>query len=214
MTVSSDTKFLFLIRHGATDANEARPAILQGRGVNGGLSPTGQRQAEAVARFLADQPLHSIHCSPLLRARETAERTANRHRLSLQQLSGIEEIHVGRWEGLSWPQVMEQFPDEYASFISDPSINPYAGGESLSDLQARVCPAIDRVVLDQPAGHFAIFAHKMVNSVYLAKLLEMPLSAARRIHQANGGINIVRFRGDETRLVTLNSVAHLEPEDW
>ena len=191
MTVSSDTKFLFLIRHGATDANEARPAILQGRGVNGGLSPTGQRQAEAVARFLADQPLHSIHCSPLLRARETAERTANRHRLSLQQLSGIEEIHVGRWEGLSWPQVMEQFPDEYASFISDPSINPYAGGESL-----------------------AIFAHKMVNSVYLAKLLEMPLSAARRIHQANGGINIVRFRGDETRLVTLNSVAHLEPEDW
>ena len=48
---------LYLVRHGATPANEQRPYVLQGRGIDTSLSDTGQQQAAAVAEFLADRPL-------------------------------------------------------------------------------------------------------------------------------------------------------------
>ena len=45
--------YAFLVRHGATPASAARPVVMQGRKTDAPLSPTGQRQAEETAGFLA-----------------------------------------------------------------------------------------------------------------------------------------------------------------
>ena len=41
----ADETLLYLVRHGATPANEQRPYVLQGHGIDTSLSDTGQRQA-------------------------------------------------------------------------------------------------------------------------------------------------------------------------
>lgn len=46
--------------------------IVYGRLPRFGLSPRGQQQAEATARFLDARPISAIYTSPLLRARQTA----------------------------------------------------------------------------------------------------------------------------------------------
>jgi broad specificity phosphatase PhoE len=46
--------------------------IVYGRLPRFGLSAKGRRQAEAVARFLAERPIAALYSSPLLRARQTA----------------------------------------------------------------------------------------------------------------------------------------------
>ena len=59
---------LYLLRHGATEANLARPARLQGRRHNPPLARVGVRQAELTRDFLAVRPIDHCFSSPLLRA--------------------------------------------------------------------------------------------------------------------------------------------------
>ena len=59
---------LYLLRHGATEANLGRPSRLQGRRHNPPLARLGVRQAEATRDFLAIRPIDVCYCSPLLRA--------------------------------------------------------------------------------------------------------------------------------------------------
>jgi len=90
--------YLYLIRHGATEANLARPPRLQGRRHDPPLARLGVRQAEATRDFLAIRPLDHCYCSPLLRAVQTAAIVAAPHGLSPRPLEALTECDVGRWE--------------------------------------------------------------------------------------------------------------------
>ncbi|MCH7989183.1 MAG: histidine phosphatase family protein, partial [Planctomycetes bacterium] len=73
---SSDSTFLYLVRHGSTDANIIRPYVLQGRGMDMSLNDLGRKQAQAVGEFLSQQTLHQVYSSGMKRAIETAEQIA------------------------------------------------------------------------------------------------------------------------------------------
>src|SRR5260370_31268015 len=94
---------LYLIRHGATEANLSTPPRIQGRRSNPPLARLGVRQAEATRDFLAIRPIDHCYCSPLIRAVQTASIVASPHGLSPALLEPLTECHVGRWEALDWP---------------------------------------------------------------------------------------------------------------
>jgi broad specificity phosphatase PhoE len=208
-TPDSDITHLYLVRHGATEANERRPYVLQGRGVDLGLSPAGRRQAEAVGRFLAGFPLRHVYSSQLLRAVETARAIAAHHNVEVSPLVELSECHVGQWEGMDWDAIMRDHPDAWKAFMENPAECPYLGGESYGDVLRRVKPVIGEL-LDRHRGEsFAIVAHNVVNRVYLAHLLGLDLRHAKGLHQSNGCVNLVRHREGETSLITLNASFHL-----
>src|SRR4051794_37077927 len=88
---------LYLIRHGATEANLASPARLQGRRQDPPLARLGVRQAEATRALLAICPLDACYCSPLSRAVQTAAIVAEPHGLTPQPLAALTECDVGLW---------------------------------------------------------------------------------------------------------------------
>src|SRR5262245_8362180 len=96
---------LYLIRHGATEANLARAPVLQGRRYNPPLAPVGVRQAEATRDFLAIRPIECCYSSPLLRALQTAAIVAAPHGLTPTPLDALTECDVGAWEGLDWQTI-------------------------------------------------------------------------------------------------------------
>src|SRR5438270_8823553 len=114
------TTILYLIRHGATEANLAEPPRLQGRKQNPPLARLGVRQAEATRDFLAIRPVEHCYCSPLLRAVQTAAIVAAPHGLSPQPLEALAECDVGRWEGLDWPTVRYLDAEGYRRFHAHP----------------------------------------------------------------------------------------------
>ena len=67
---------IWLARHGEV---HNPGGLLYGRLPRMRLSPLGQRQAEALADFLAPRPLQAIYSSPMLRARKTAAVILTRH---------------------------------------------------------------------------------------------------------------------------------------
>src|SRR4051812_10947010 len=88
---------VWLARHGEVH-NPGN--VLYGRLPRMRLTPEGQRQAEALARFLAARPVQAIYSSPMLRARRTAELVLARFP-SLGRVridSDLQEVRAG-WQG-------------------------------------------------------------------------------------------------------------------
>ena len=204
-----DACFLFLVRHAATDNNLAQPPKVQGPHSDPGLSDEGRRQAEATGQFLADVPIAAVYSSPLVRARQTAEAIARPHGLTVETVPSLAECDVGAWEGRTWEDIRRSEPEAHHAFVTDPATNPYRGGENLTQLLARVAPALKQKMRQHTGQHIVVVAHNVVNRAYLASVLEVPLAKARGIDQANGGINVLRARGDEVKALSINVAVHL-----
>jgi len=209
---SAETCWLYLIRHGATDNNRARPPRLQGRRTDPSLSDEGHAQAEAVAALLAGQPIDAVYSSPLLRARQTAEPIAQAHGVSVETVDELIEVDVGDWEGQPWDQIEQIDPEAYRLFMADASVNPYLGGENLTTVRDRALPALQRLMAKNLGRQIVAVAHNCVNRTYLAALLNLPLPEYRSIPQDNCGVNLIRYRKDRTKLVTLNVISHVAEE--
>ena len=122
---------MYLIRHGATEANLAKPSRLQGRRHDPPLARLGVRQAEASRVFLAVRPIDVCYSSPLRRALQTALIVGAPHGLSPVPLAALTECDIGRWEGLDWQEIKYFDAAAYHNFMSDPATFGYPGGEKL-----------------------------------------------------------------------------------
>jgi broad specificity phosphatase PhoE len=203
---------LYLVRHGATDANLSKPYVLQGRGMDLPLNETGRQQALCVQKLFERKSLAAVYSSPLRRAFDTARAVAEPHRLDVGVIEALIEADVGKWEGMSWDQIRRDFPEACEDFQKDQSRYPYLGGESYLDVAQRAMPALTQL-MDRHAGRTILaVAHNVVIRACAATLLKMPLTHAKDIHQNNGGVTLLRRENDRTDLITLNSVFHIEDE--
>jgi len=201
---------LFLVRHGATENNLADPPRLQGQRADVGLSDEGRQQAAQTARLLATQPLAAVFSSPLRRAVETAEQIAGPHRLLVEPVEALKEVDVGRWENRTWVEISQAEPDAYRRFLDDPATFGYPEGENHTQVFERVAPAMEQLMDAHLGKKIVVVGHNVVGRVFLAGLLGVPLSGARRVSHSNGGISVLQRRGGQTTLLTLNSTFHLK----
>jgi broad specificity phosphatase PhoE len=201
---------LYLIRHGATEANLARPARIQGRRHDPPLAPLGVRQAEATRDLLAIRPIDHCYTSPLLRAVQTAAIVAAPHGLAPEPLEALIECDAGRWEGLDWQTIRSRDAEDYHRFHADPAAFGYPGGESLAAVHERVALALEVLLVRHAGGSVLVVAHHAVNRTYLAGLLGLTPGRSRQVILDNCGISVVVRQGDETTVVTLNAAFHLQ----
>lgn len=210
MKLKPNTCILYLIRHGATENNLAKPPILQGNSVDLPLSPTGRQQAAFVTELLEEHEIAAVFSSSMNRARETAEIIAEPHGLKVTTFNELREVDVGTWEGRSWGEISKTEPEAYRLFMLDASQHGYAGGENLSEVRERSAAVIERLMRENLGRRIVVVAHNVVNRVFLAPLMHRPMSMASSIAQENCGVNVIRLRDDEMKLITLNAAFHLE----
>jgi broad specificity phosphatase PhoE len=201
---------LYLLRHGATEANLARPARLQGRKHNPPLARLGVRQAEATRDFLAIRPIDHCYCSPLLRAIQTATIVAAPHGLSPQPLDDLIECDVGRWEGLDWQAIRYLDAEAYQNYMNKPAEFGYPGGESFADVSQRVSGVMEELLNVHAGQSILVIGHHVVNRTYLAGLLGLSLDQARQVTLDNCGISVVVHDGQSAAVSTLNAAFHLQ----
>ncbi|HLN28422.1 MAG TPA: histidine phosphatase family protein [Gemmataceae bacterium] len=201
---------LYVIRHGATEANLAQPPVLQGRRLDLPLARLGVRQAEATRDFLAIRPIDHCYCSPLARAFQTAAIVAAPHGLTPTPLEDLTECDVGTWEGLDWESIRHAQPLEYERFMSNPAKQGYPGGETFADVHQRVAPALEKLLAAHAGQAILVVGHHVVNRTYLAGLLGLTAGQARQVTLDNCGISLVVREGEATNVCTLNAAFHLQ----
>ena len=201
---------LYLLRHGATEANLARPPRLQGRRDDPSLDPLGVRQAEVTRDFLAVRPVDWCYASPMRRSMQTATIIAQPHGLVPQAVAELTECDIGRWEGLDWLSIRTAEPEAYQRFMLNPARYGYPGGEDFSDVARRVVPTFDELLERHEGQAILVISHHVVNRVYLAQILGLAPDKARQVSLDNCGISIVLREDNRTRITTLNTTFHLQ----
>jgi broad specificity phosphatase PhoE len=127
-----------LARHGQTAYNaEGR---FQGQGAVP-LDQTGRAQAQALAEQAVPYEFAALWCSPLLRARETADIVARRIGLTPREDPRLMETDAGDWTDRSFAEVLAETPQEFARFKDGDPTFAFPGGESFAQQGVRVASA-------------------------------------------------------------------------
>lgn len=191
---------LYLVRHGETDWNRANQ--IQGQ-TDIPLNENGREQARELSRAVRKKglSLERIYTSRMRRAKETADILAGDFGLEVVILEGIHEINMGEWEGYTWRQVREKFPDEYGKWYLNRRYQIPPGGESYEQLLERVVPAVRQAA--GQSGDSLIVTHSAVIMTLLSYLNKKPFEDMAK-----------NFKTRNTELVELeeNSLYMIENE--
>ncbi|OIQ94276.1 phosphoserine phosphatase 1 [mine drainage metagenome] len=198
---------LLLIRHGETEWN--RSARIQGH-TDVALNARGQAQAEAVAEALGDTEIHAVYASDLLRARGTAMPIADRRGLALRTDAGLRERAFGSFEGRTFAQLQEIYPQECERWRRrDPGFAA-PGGESLEAFYRRVTATVLRIAAAHPGQTLVIVTHGGALDCLHRCATGQSLDAPRTWELRNAAINRVLVAEDRMSLVGWNDGGHLD----
>ncbi|CAL9401598.1 bifunctional RNase H/acid phosphatase [Streptomyces sp. enrichment culture] len=198
-----------LLRHGETALTPEKRFSGSG-GTDPELSPAGRRQAEAVAAALAARgTVQEIVSSPLLRCRQTALTVAGRLGLDVRIEDGLRETDFGAWEGLTFAEARERYPDELNAWLASPKAAP-PGGESFAAVSRRVAAARDRLT-ERYAGRTVLLVTHVTPIKTLVRLaLGAPPEALFRMELSAASISAVAYYRDGNASVRLlNDTSHL-----
>ncbi|MFG2991341.1 bifunctional RNase H/acid phosphatase [Streptomyces sp. NPDC048257] len=199
-----------LLRHGETALTPQKRFSGSG-GSDPELSAAGRRQAAAVAEALAARgTIQTVISSPLRRCRETAQAVADRLGLTVTVEEGLREVDFGAWEGLTFAEVQQRFPDDLQAWLDSPKAAPTGGGESFMSATRRISATRDRL-LSAHAGRTALLVTHVTPVKILVRLaLGAPPEALFRMELSAASLSAVAYYADgNASLRLLNDTSHL-----
>ncbi|MFD3379459.1 MULTISPECIES: bifunctional RNase H/acid phosphatase [unclassified Streptomyces] len=192
-----------LLRHGETPLTPQKRFSGSG-GSNPALSETGRHQADRVATALAARgTVQDIISSPLARCRETAEIVAARLRLDVRIEDGLRETDFGAWEGLTFAEVRERYPDDMTAWLSSPDAEPTGGGESFEAVAHRVGAARDKLLAAHTGRTVLLVSHVTPIKTLVRLALGAPPEALFRMELSAASLSVVAYYGDGNASVRL-----------
>ena len=204
---------LLLTRHGHT--NRSEPEQYLGQRIDAPLSKRGRADARKLARRLASVEFQRVLTSPLVRAKETADILARSHTITVEADPRLKELDYGAWEGHTREEIDAQFPGEYEKYDRDPAHHEVGGGESGTEVAARLWPVVDGLVewAEKARGESTalVVGHSSTNRILLAMLLGVELNDyRRRFDQDWTNLTVLRWpsRADGPRLLLSNDLSH------
>jgi broad specificity phosphatase PhoE len=109
------------------------------------LNDTGRAQAAELAERAVAYGFRALWCSPLRRARETADIVAGRIGLEPVEDARLMETDAGGWTDRSFADVRAESPQLFDAFAAAEPGFAFPGGESFSEQELRVNAALERV---------------------------------------------------------------------
>ncbi|XP_072135088.1 6-phosphofructo-2-kinase/fructose-2,6-bisphosphatase 2-like isoform X8 [Mobula birostris] len=158
MNIHVHPRTIYLSRHGESEYNS-----LGRLGGDSGLSHRGKQYAEALRQFVEEQriPDLKVWTSQLKRTIQTAEALG----VPYEQWKILNELDAGVCEELTYSEIQDKYPDEFALRDQDKYHYRYPGGESYQDLVQRVEPVIMEL---ERQGNVLVIAHQAVMRCLIA----------------------------------------------
>ncbi|WP_461715532.1 bifunctional RNase H/acid phosphatase [Streptomyces sp. DSM 41036] len=199
-----------LLRHGETPLTPQKRFSGSG-GSDPSLSDIGREQAGKVAAALARRgTVQAVVASPLARTRETARIVAARLGLDVAVEDGLRETDFGAWEGLTFGEVRERYPEDLDAWLASPDAEPTGGGESFAATAARVAEARDRLLAEYRGRTVLLVTHVTPVKMMIRLALGAPPEALFRMELSAASLSAVAYYADGNASVRLfNDTSHL-----
>ncbi|MFD8915029.1 bifunctional RNase H/acid phosphatase [Streptomyces sp. NPDC059575] len=201
-----------LLRHGETPLTPQKRFSGSG-GTDPSLSEVGREQAARVAEALARRgTVQTIVASPLTRTRETAGIVAARLGLEVVVDDGLRETDFGAWEGLTFGEVRDRYPEDLNAWLADPAVCPTGGGESFTETAERIETARARLVAAHAGRTVLLVTHVTPIKTLLRLALGAPPESLFRMELSAASLSAVAYYADGNASVRLfNDTSHLRP---
>lgn len=210
MGAATMTTFIF-VRHGQSESNLAKVFTGQGH-VN--LTQLGQEQARKTAEYLKDRKIDVIYSSDLARAMQTAEPTARMHGLEILPNPAFREIFAGEWEGKLYTDLMEQYPESFATWRENIGLGHPDGGERVSELCQRVTAELERLLKRHRGQCVAVFSHATPIRALACRWFGKPIEEMAQVPWAvNASVSIVEYEDDGSFRLVLYAYADHQGEN-
>lgn len=195
------------IRHGETAWNLA--ARMQGH-LDIPLNDNGRWQAARMAQALAGEELHAVYASDLQRAMDTARALAAVSGLPVGTDAGLRERSFGVFEGLTFGDIEQRWPEAAHAWRSRrPGFAP-EGGESLEQFYERSVGTATRLAQAHPGQTIALVAHGGVLDCLYRAASRLDLQAPRSWLVENTSINRLLHTPQGFTLVGWGDTLHLD----
>lgn len=201
-------KVLYIVRHGETELN--KNGIVQGRGINSDLNETGVTQAEAFYQYYKKVPFDKVYTSSLIRTQQTV-RPFTESGIPTQQLSGLDELAWGEWEGqassaeslLFFRNLLEKWQArDYEAKSKD--------GESPKEVAVRLLKAMEVIMSHPDEKTVLICMHGRAMRLLLCLLTQKPICAMVKFPHKNTSLYKLDFTGVKFLIKDFNNTDHLK----
>ncbi|MFJ6502403.1 bifunctional RNase H/acid phosphatase, partial [Streptomyces sp. NPDC091879] len=199
-----------LLRHGETPLTPQKRFSGSG-GSDPSLSDVGRQQAERAATALAARgTIQAVVASPLARTRETAAVVAARLGLDVTVDDGLRETDFGAWEGLTFGEVRDRYPDDMNAWLGSPDVEPTGGGESFAATAHRMAETRDRLTAAYAGRTVLLVTHVTPIKTLVRLALGAPPESLFRMELSAASLSAVAYYADGNASVRLfNDTSHL-----
>ncbi|GAB2581712.1 bifunctional RNase H/acid phosphatase [Kribbella endophytica] len=199
---------LILLRHGET-AHTVDKRFSGSGGDDPGLSEIGRGQAEAAAAYIAGLAggetsadgaaglgsIDAVISSPMLRTRQTAAAVAERLGLDVEVRDAWVECSFGDWDGYTFAEVQEKWPDALNAWLGSTTVAP-PGGESFDACARRARSARDAVLSSYPGKTVVVVTHVTPIKLMVRGVLQAPMASLFRMELKPATVTEINWYAD------------------
>jgi phosphoserine phosphatase len=201
-------KTFTIIRHGITEGIEK--GKLQGS-TNSPLSQRGRKQAEITAHFLSSCQIEACFCSPLGRARETAEIICQPLNLTPVILNDLREYDFGWLEGHRFFRPPKEDSSIYIKLKSLMRLTLASlTGETLAHIRSRALKTWHYFLDQNIDGECLVISHGFFMNIFIQEIMkEAGLPKAGIFDASACSLTTLRIEDGIPFLLEVNNISHL-----
>ena len=152
--------------------------------------------------------LQAVYTSDLSRAVRSAGIIAEPYGLKPVKTPALRERSFGIWEGMTFNEIKEKYPEEFEAWAGNPLRYGPIEGESTLRVRDRILPSLAGILERHKGENIAIVAHGGVNRIILCHFLGIPLENIFRVEQDYASVNIIEIWDKYPVVKMLNRTAH------
>jgi alpha-ribazole phosphatase/probable phosphoglycerate mutase len=165
------------------------------------------------AAFLSAFTLDRIYTSTLSRSIDSGRIIAASQGIDIEVAPAFDEVDFGVWEGLSFEEIRERYPEEQRQWFKDPATYPPPQGESFRNAQKRSLGRLKKIIAEHSGQQIGIVAHAGILRIMIFTLLDMRLHKLFRMGQGYGCINIIDVHKDDVVVADLLNFTYYKVAD-
>lgn len=148
-----------------------------------------------------------------MRAIETARIVAEPHGLEVRTDPRIREFDFGEWEGLTWTQIVERWPEFRDRGATAAKLYQPEGGERFEDVCLRVESFLDDLRRTAHDDVLVVTHAGVLHAVLdvLGSSIQDRPGDGLSVSFSQASVTRITMEGARSRLITLNDVSHLSP---
>lgn len=197
---------LILVRHAITVDNQKNR--LSGH-IDSSVSEEGKEQIHKITNYLKNFDIDKIYTTTSSRTKDTVKKLSELKSIDIIEKESLKEISFGDFEGLTFKEVENRYPEEFQDMIKKGNEYKYPNGESLIDSYNRVCTELDNIISNCDNQTILICSHGGTIRNIITYLISNSYKYHWNFKIDNGSVTILEIQDGFTVITAMNNTSFI-----